>query len=201
MTLFLPLFPDAGNTTYSWTALKVLTKCILRKTASFFPSQEWEVPDAVLLPVTWCTNQEWQQLTKCWKSSGLQSTEPVGNKQNDGSDTSKIYTQTRNWAILAEILWISHSLYRIILQLFIGFGGLPDSSVGKESACNAGYPDLLPGLGRSTERTGYPLQYSWASPVPQLGKNPPAKQKSWVLSLGWEDPLEKGKTIHPSILA
>ena len=36
-----------------------------------------------------------------------------------------------------------------------------DSSVGKESACNAGDPGLIPGLGRSAgERIGYPLQYS-----------------------------------------
>ena len=42
--------------------------------------------------------------------------------------------------------------------------GFPDSSVGKESACNAGDPDSIPGLGRSTgEGIGYPLQYSWAS--------------------------------------
>ena len=39
--------------------------------------------------------------------------------------------------------------------------GFPDSSVGKESTCNAGDPSLIPGLGRSTrEGIGYPLQYS-----------------------------------------
>ena len=37
--------------------------------------------------------------------------------------------------------------------------GFPDSSVGKESTCNAGDPGLIPGLGRSTGE-GYPLQYS-----------------------------------------
>ena len=47
---------------------------------------------------------------------------------------------------------------------------------------------------------GYPLQYSWASLVAQLVKNPPAMQKTWVQSLGWEDPLEKGKATHYSIL-
>ena len=40
-------------------------------------------------------------------------------------------------------------------------GGFPDSSVGKESACNAGDPSSVPGLGRSPrEGKGYPLQYS-----------------------------------------
>ena len=38
---------------------------------------------------------------------------------------------------------------------------VPDSSVGKESACNAGDPSSIPGSGRSTgEGIGYPLQYS-----------------------------------------
>ena len=43
---------------------------------------------------------------------------------------------------------------------------------------------------------GYPLQYSWASLVAQLVKNPPASQETWVQSLGWEDPLEDGMTAH-----
>ena len=77
----------------------------------------------------------------------------------------------------------------------------PHSSVGKESACNAGDPSLIPGSGRSAgEGIGYPLQYSWASLVAQLVKNPPAMRETWVRSLGW-DPLEKGKATHSSILA
>ena len=41
------------------------------------------------------------------------------------------------------------------------FGGFPDSSVGKESACNAGDPGSIPRVGRSAgEGIGYPLQYS-----------------------------------------
>jgi len=52
---------------------------------------------------------------------------------------------------------------------------LPDSSVGKESTCNAGDPSSIPGSGRSPgEGIGYPLQYSWASLVAQLVKNQPA---------------------------
>ena len=60
----------------------------------------------------------------------------------------------------------------------------------------------IPGSGRSAkEGIGYPLQYSWASLVAQLVKNLPAMWESWVQSLGWEDPLEKGKATHSSILA
>ena len=46
------------------------------------------------------------------------------------------------------------------------------------------------------EGIGYPLQYSWASRVAQLVKNPPAMRETCVQSLGWEDPLEKGKATH-----
>ena len=80
--------------------------------------------------------------------------------------------------------------------------GFPDSSAGKEFACDAGNPGLTPGSGRSTgEGIGYPLQYSLACLVAQLVKNPPAMQETWVQSLGWEDTLEKGKATHFSILA
>ena len=78
--------------------------------------------------------------------------------------------------------------------------GFPDSSVGKETACNAGDPSSTPGLGRSTgEWIGYPLQHSWASLVAQLVKNTPAMWETWVRPLGWEDPVEKGKATHSSI--
>ena len=61
---------------------------------------------------------------------------------------------------------------------------------------------MIPGLGISTgEGIGYSLQYSWAFLVAQLVKNPPAMQETAAQSLGWEDPLEKGKATHTSILA
>ena len=61
---------------------------------------------------------------------------------------------------------------------------------------------MISGTGRSAaERTGYPLQYSWASLVAQLIKNPSVMWDTWVRSLDWEGPLEKGKATHSSILA
>ena len=58
----------------------------------------------------------------------------------------------------------------------------------------------VPFLGREDRSTGegigYPLQYSWASLVAQLVKNLPAMRETWVQSLDWEDPLEKGKATH-----
>ena len=53
--------------------------------------------------------------------------------------------------------------------------------VGKDFACNAGDPGLIPGLGKSFgEGIGYPLQDSWASLVTQLLKNLPAMQETPV---------------------
>ena len=78
----------------------------------------------------------------------------------------------------------------------------PDSSVGKEPACDAGDPGSTPGSRRSTgEGIGYPLHYSWASLVAQLVRNPPAMRETWVQSMGCEDPLEKEKATHSSTLA
>ena len=59
--------------------------------------------------------------------------------------------------------------------------GFPDSSVGKESACNAGASGSIPGSGRSAgEGISYPPQYSWASLVAQLVKNLPVMRETWV---------------------
>ena len=90
-------------------------------------------------------------------------------------------------------------LSEILFKFTMGF---PDSSVGKESAYNTGDPGSIPGSGRSHgEGVGYPLQYSWNSFVAQLVKTLPATRDTWVRSLGWKDPLEKGKATHSSILA
>ena len=61
---------------------------------------------------------------------------------------------------------------------------------------------MIPQSGSSHgEGIVYILQYSWASLVAQTVKNLPAMRETWVQSLGWEDPLEKGKATHCSILA
>ena len=57
---------------------------------------------------------------------------------------------------------------------------------------------MFPALGRFLgEGIGYPLQYSLASLVAQLVKILPAMRDTWVQSLDWENPLEKGKATHP----
>ena len=73
---------------------------------------------------------------------------------------------------------------KIVILNFILWREFSHSSIGKESACNAGW---IPGSGRSSgEGICYLLQYSWASLVAQLVKNLPAMQEAWVLSQVWE---------------
>ena len=79
--------------------------------------------------------------------------------------------------------------------------GFPGSSAGKESICNAADPGSIPGLGSSPgEGIGYPLQYSWASLVAQMVKNPSVMWDIWVRSLGWEDALKEGMATTPVFL-
>ena len=80
--------------------------------------------------------------------------------------------------------------------------GFPDSSVGKESACNAGEPGLIPGLGRSSgEGIGYPLQFL-CFPGGSADKESAcdAGDLGLIPGLG-SHPLEKGMATHSSILA
>ena len=85
-----------------------------------------------------------------------------------------------------------------IFQFSLYYGYILSSSVDKESACNAGDPSSIPGSGRSPgEGIEYPLQYSWASLVAQLVKNPLVMWETWVQSLGWEDPLGRERLPTP----
>ena len=84
----------------------------------------------------------------------------------------------RAWDLLKEvtIIFITSTIVWSLMSW-----GFPDSSIGKESVYNAGYPGSILESGRSAG----------------AGKNPPAMWETWVQSLGWEDPLEKGKVTHP----
>ena len=73
--------------------------------------------------------------------------------------------QTEVWVLLDHQAWKANNTHK--------YTSFPDSSVGKESSCNAGDTSLIPGSWRfAGEGTGYPLQYSWASIVAKLVKNP-----------------------------
>ena len=108
----------------------------------------------------------------------------------------------KNTKIVASGLVTAWQIEREKVELLTNFPFFPHLSVGKESACDTGDPGSIPGSGRSPEEgIGYPLQYSWASLVAQLVKNLPAMWETWVQSLGWEDPQEKRKATHSSILS
>ena len=78
------------------------------------------------------------------------------------------------WAYTSHI--IQPSTPRYLLNV-----SFPVSTAGKESTCNAGDPSSIPGSGRSPGKgIGYPFQYSWASPVAQMVKNPPSMRETWV---------------------
>ena len=113
--------------------------------------------------------------------------------------------------ILQMLMWFvakftvernAHSQLKVSENKNVNVLGFPDSSVGKESACNAGDLGSIPGSRKSAgEGIGYPFHYFWAFLLAQLVKKLPAMWKTWIRSLGWEDPLEKGKATHSSILA
>ena len=121
----------------------------------------------------------------------------------------------RHFFCLYEFAYLGH---------FIKTNGFPDSSVGKESACNAGDPSSIPGSGRFPgEGKVYPLQYSTFTslhknkvivcghlclvssssgfPVASVLMYLPASEETGVPSLGWEDPPEEEMATHSSILA
>ena len=104
----------------------------------------------------------------------------------------RFFTTSTTW----EVPLPNYDFRKVILHF------LPDSLIGKESACNAGDPGWIPGLERSPgEEIGYRLQYLWSSLVAQTLKNLPAARETCVQSLDWEDPLEEGISTHSSILA
>ena len=94
--------------------------------------------------------------------------------------------------------WFAIPFSRDLPQPGIEPGSPADSSVGKESACNARDPSLIPGSGRSTgDGINYPLHYSWASLVAQMVKHLPAMKKILVRFLYWEDPWRSEQLPTP----
>ena len=128
-----------------------------------------------------------------------EESEKAGLKPNIQKTKIMASSPITSWQIDGETMETVTDFIFLGSKITVGF---PSSSAGKESTCNAGDPGSIPGSGRFTgEGISYPLQYSWVSLVAQLVKNPPEMQESWVLPLGWQDPLEKGTATHSSNLA
>ena len=102
---------------------------------------------------------------------------------------------------------------KIPKQNWWGQPGMPKSWCPERTAIRGSKPFSSPEIQRLITSSQYKSKIRWvlyhehllffcpASLVTQLIKNPPAMLKTWVLSLGWEVPLEKGKATHSSILA
>ena len=150
-----------------------------------------------LVPLKW---HQWPLIT----SSMLKILCPLVRLQGKGShlgswspsDTESAGALTLDLppskAIEIHLLFIRHS---------VSSWSFSDSSVGKESACNAEDPSSFLGSGRSPGKgIGYSLQYSWASLVAQLVKNLPAMQETWVQSLVGKIPWKRAWQPTPVFL-
>ena len=97
-------------------------------------------------------------------------------EQQTGSKLGKEYSQS---------FMLFHCLFNLYAEYIMGNTGLDELQTGIKTA------------GRNINN----LKYGGAFLIAQLVKNPSAIQKTWLRSLGWQDPLEKGKATHSSILA
>ena len=116
------------------------------------------------------------------------------------ASASVLPMNTQDWSPLGWTGWISLLRKDYILRFEV-YQAFPDSSIGKQSVCNAEEPSSISGLGRSHgEGIGYPLQYSWTSLVTQLVKNPPAMRGDLGSIPGLGGPPREGKIYPSSIL-
>ena len=142
-----------------------------------------------MVPITTHNWLLWKEQVYAPKSS-LNSIYKLSSGKKKMHEVWDFTKSNYNWSPLKAALSLIFSAWQSLTQLW------------QESACNTGDPGLIPGSGRSAEEgIIYPLQYSWASLVVQLVKNLPIMWETWVWSLGWEDPMEKGNVTHSNILA
>ena len=119
------------------------------------------------------------------------------NPRNGEAWWAAISGVTQSWTRLKR-----HSSSSSSSSSSVCIWAFPGSSAGKESTRNVGDPGWIPGSGRSAgEGIGNTQQYSWASLLAQMVKNPPAMWETWVRSLDWEGSLEKETATHCSVQA
>ena len=172
------------RTFFSWCHLWVL----------FSPNKKWICIIVALVTGNPCLEawlgdppMPWGKLIVLPANSGLTlwSGEAFEGTEERGGDNVQASCREGLMGLLPLKKQTKKGIRKMLLEQGVGSKGFPDSSVGKESACNAGDPSSFPGLWRSAgEGTGYPLQYPWASLVAPLVKNQPAMRETWVQSLG-----------------
>ena len=126
----------------------------------------------------------WASLVSAGKESAcnagdLGSIPGLGRSPGEGKGYPLQYSGLEN-----SMDCIVHELPESYMTEQLSLLGFPDSSVGKESTCNAGDPSLIPESRRSPgEAIGYtPVFFGF--PVAQLGENLPIMQETWVQFLG-----------------
>ena len=127
--------------------------------------------------------QQWKTSILCISYSGIQ------NKMN--LKTQKGMVVTRGWEMGEWNRWC--------LRIYVGF---PDSWAGKRICLQCRGPWFNSWVGKIPwRRDRLPTPVFLGFPCGSAGiKDLPAMQETWVQSLGWEDPLEKGTATHSSIL-
>ena len=124
-------------------------------------------------------------------TGGFFTAEPHGKPH----DKLRQRIKNRDITLLTKVHTVKAMVFPVVMNVF------PDSSVGKESTCNAGDPRSIPGSGRfSGEGISYPLQYSWAFLMAQLVKTPPAVQNTWFDPWVGKIPWRRER-LNSSILA
>ena len=194
---YISLFPESASVKMNWcVCLKIVEEVISFPQSFIGPiSLESGATCGSLccsVPARYLLTQNMRMLRNSWRTKydPTEQCSPtfLAPGVNFMEDSFSMYREWGNDFGMIQANYIYCALYH--------------SWVGKESAWEAGDPSLIPGSGRyAGEGIGYPLQYSWACLVAQLVKNPPAMRETWVWSLGWDDPLEKGKAACSSVLA
>ena len=102
------------------------------------------------------------------------------------------FVRKGGFRITLSVNFIVNTMQPLFQSIFTVTQSCPGSSAGKESACNARDPGLIPGW------ESYPLHYSWASLVAQLTKNLPSMQETWVWSLVGKIPWKRERIPTPA---
>jgi len=134
--------------TWSWWETQTSGRITRAGSCGWLPRRTWSL--IIILIPTSLQNKSWNmfRLTQWRKSDGMDCVHAL---------VQKCFIEFKEWVSVRKLK-----------------RGFPGHSAGKESACNAGDPILIPGSGRSPgEGIGHPLQYSWASLFdPWVGKIP-----------------------------
>ena len=134
-----------------------------------WPRKVSQVPSSIFFSLLWLYAKEPARPWKPWVEDKEPQYRSLGFclcTWNRDAHTSRLFTLDTVCA--RTKLWLCLSPYTLGVFCYSNkeYLGFSDSSVGKESACNAGDPSSIPGLGSSPGvGIGYPLQYSWASLV------------------------------------